>query len=119
MHLALVQTLYRARVSPNVRKFPLMALCGIAVHAVVCRPVLVGSLFFLPTQGFHFQVLHPLFFLFICTLHWCKHCTGLEVEPNLRKFPLTALYGVAVGGDVCRPVQVCAFVAPNASGFTF
>ena len=29
------------------------------------------------------------------------------------------MYGVAGGGAVCGPIQVCAFVAPTELGFTF
>ena len=81
-------------VASNLRNFPLTALCGIAADGVVCMPVLVCA-FFAPTQGLHFQALRPLGFLFICTLHWCKHCTGLDVAPNLRKFSMTVLCGIA------------------------
>ena len=77
--------------APNLRKFPLTALFEIAADGVVSKPVLVGTLF-APTQGLHFQTLHPLSFVFMRILHWCKHCTGLEVDQNLRKFPLTAIY---------------------------
>ena len=77
-------------VAANMRKFLLTVLCGIDAERVVSSPVLDGTLF-APTQILHFQALHPLTFLFICTLYWCKHYTGLEVSPNFRKFPLTAL----------------------------
>ena len=76
----------RLEEAQNLRKFPLTALCGIAADGVASRPFLVGTLF-TPTKGLYFQALHPLSFLFMCSLHWCKHCTGLEVEPNLREFP--------------------------------
>ena len=61
-------------VTANVHKFSITALCEFAADGVVCGPVLVGTLL-APTQGLQFQALHPLTFLFICTLHWCKHCT--------------------------------------------
>ena len=77
-------------VASIVCKFPMTALCGIAAHGLICRPILVGTLF-APTQGLHFQAIHPLSFLFINTLHWCNHCTVLEVAPNVRKFPLSAV----------------------------
>ena len=77
-------------VAPNFRKFPLTVLCGIDAERVLFSPVHDGTLFAL-TQILHFQALHPVTFLFICTLHWCKHCTGVEVAPNFRKFPLTVL----------------------------
>ena len=99
-------------VSPNSRKFPFTAQCGIAAGGVVCWPVLDGALFS-PTQGLHFQAFHPLRFLFMGTLHLCKHCTGLEVAPNLRKFPFTALYGIAADGVVCRPALDGAAFAPK------
>ena len=64
-------------VAPNVCKFPLTVLvCEFAVHAEVWRPNLVGTLFS-PTQA-----LLPRSFLFTCTLHWCKRCTGQEVAQN-------------------------------------
>ena len=87
-------------VSPNVRKFPFTVLCGVTAGVVVCRTVIDGAPF-APTQGLHFQALHLLSFLSTCTLHWCKHCTGLEASPNSRKFPFTALCGIAAGGVVC------------------
>ena len=74
-----------------------------AVGRVVCMPVLDGE-HIAPTQGLHFQALHPLSFLVICTLDWCKHSTLLEVAPNFRKFPFTALCGIAADEVVCRPV---------------
>ena len=99
-------------VAPNLRKFPMTVLCGIAADEVVCRPVLVCAPF-TPSLGLHFQPPHLLSFLFICTLHWCKHCTGKNVASNLRKFPLTALCGIAADGVVCMPVLVCGFFAPT------
>ena len=111
MYLTLVQTLYRARGSPQFRKFPLTALCG--VHAeVVCRPVHDGTPF-APIQGLHFQALLPLNFFFICTLQWCKHCTWLEVAPNFRKFPFTALYGIDAERVVSSPVLDGTMFAPT------
>ena len=90
MHLAKVQTLPGLELAVNLRKFPLTSPCGIDEERVVSKPVLDGTPF-APTQGLHFQTLLPHSFLFICTLQWCKHYTGLEVAPNFRKFPLTAL----------------------------
>ena len=80
----------RREVAPNFPKFPLTALCGIDAERVVSRPVLDGTLL-APTQGLHFQALLPLSFFFICTLQWCKHCTGLDVAPNFGKYLLAAL----------------------------
>ena len=97
---------------PNFRKFPLTALYRIDAERVVSRPVLDCTPFE-PTQGLHFQVLLPLSFLFKCTLQWCKHCTGLEVAPNLRKFPLTALGIVGAERVVSRPVLVGTLYAPT------
>ena len=77
------------------------------VGGLVCSPVQEGTLFAL-TQDFHFYALLLHTFLFKCTLHWCDHCTGPKVAPNLRKFPMTALYRAAVGGLVCRPTKVGA-----------
>ena len=68
-------------VAPNLRKFPFTAICEVAACRIVCSPVLDGAPF-VPTQGLHFQALHPLNFLFMCTLHWYKRCTGLETSPN-------------------------------------
>ena len=58
------------------------------------------------TQGLHFQALHPLSFLFTCNLHWCKHCTLLEVTTNVRKFSMTTLCVIAAQILICRPVLV-------------
>ena len=77
-------------VAPNLRKFPISALCRLAAGGEDCRPVPVGAPF-APTQDLHFQALHCLSFRLICTLHWCNHCTGLEVDPNLSKFSISAL----------------------------
>ena len=99
-------------VAPNFHKFALTALCEIAKDAVVCMPVLVGAPF-APTLGLHFRAPHSLSFLFICTLHSCKHCTGRNVAPNFRKFPLTALCEIAKDGIVWMPVLVGAPFAPT------
>ena len=88
------------------------ALYGIAALGLICRPVLVGTLF-APTQGLHFQALHSLSFFFICTLHWCKYCTVLEVAPNVRKFLLTALFEIAADGVLCGLVLVGTLFAPT------
>ena len=99
-------------VPPDVRKLPLTILCGDAEDGVVCRPFQVGALF-APTQGLHFQALQPLSFLFICTLHWCKHCTGIKVPSNVHKFPLTVLCDDAEDGVIFRPIQVRELFAPT------
>ena len=99
-------------VAPNLRKFPFTVLCVIAAEGVVCRSVTVGA-HTAPTQCLRFQALHLLGFLFIGILHWCKHCTGLDVAPNLRKFPFTALCVIPSLGVVCRSVLVGALFAPT------
>ena len=99
-------------VTTNVRKFPITTLCGITEQGLICRPILIGTLF-APTQGLYFQALHPLSFLFICTLHWCKHCTVLETAANVRKFAMTSLCGIAANGHICRPVFVGALLLPS------
>ena len=66
-------------------------------------PVLNGE-HIAPTQRLHFQALHPLSFLCICTLDWCKHFTLLAVAQNFCKFPFTSLCGIGVDEVVCRPV---------------
>ena len=90
------------------------ALCGITAQGLISWPFLVGALF-APTQGSHFQAFHPLRFLFICTLHWCKYCTVLAVTTNVRKFPMTSLCEIAAHGHICRPVLVGALLAPTHS----
>ena len=112
MHLALVQTLYQCRGSPEFAKISLTAMCVIAVEGVVCSPVLVGALF-APSHGLHFQVHQHLSFLFICTLHWLKHCTGVKPAPNLRKIPLTSMCAIAAERIVYRPVFAGAVFAPS------
>ena len=92
-------------VAPILRKFQLTAIRRIAANSVVCSLVLPGTLF-APIQGFNIWALNPLRFLFICTLHYCKHCTGLEEAPILRKFPPTALRGTAADAVVYRPVHI-------------
>ena len=99
-------------VTTNMRKFPMTALCGITALQLFCRPVLVGTLL-APTLGLHLQSLHPLSFLFICTFHWCKHCTVQEVTTNVRKFPMTALCGITAQGLICRPVLIGSLFAPT------
>ena len=95
-----------------MRKLPLTALCIIAAEGVVCWPVLVGPLF-APSHGLHFQVHQHFSFLFICTFHWCKHCTGVKVAANLHKFPLTALCEIEEEGVVCWPVLIGSLFAPS------
>ena len=99
-------------VTTNVHKFPLTTLCGITEQGLICRPILVGTLF-APTKGLHFQALHPLSLLFICTLHWCKHCTVLATAANVRKFAMTSLCGIAANGHICRPVFVGTLFCTN------
>ena len=99
-------------VDPNLRKFPFTAVCVIAAEGLVCRSVPVGALF-APTQGLCFQTLHPLSIIFIGTLNWCKHCNGLDVAPNLRKFPFTALCIIPAEVVVCRSVTVGALIVPT------
>ena len=99
-------------VTTNVRKFQMTALCGISAQELICRPVIVGTLF-APTQGLHFQALQPLSILFICTLHWYKHFIVLEVPTNMRNFPITALSGIAAPRLNCRPVLVGTLFAPT------
>ena len=112
MHLALVQTLYRLKVAPNLGKFVISALCRIEADGVVCGPVLVGAPF-APTQGYHFKALHLLSFHFMSTLHWCKHCTRLEVATKLGKFTISALRRIVADGVVCGHVHVDAPFAPT------
>ena len=90
-------------VARNLRKFPLSVLRGNHAERVVSWPVLYGTPF-APTQGLIFLGSLLLSFPFICTSHWYKHCTGLDVAPNLRKFPLTALCGIDSERVVSRPV---------------
>ena len=119
IHLALAQTLYRVRgISEFTQISTHSATCGIAAGGVVCRPIHDDAPF-APTQGLHFQALHPLSFLFICTLHWCKHLTMLKGATNLRKFPFTALCGIGADGEVCRPVLDSAPFFCTNPGFTF
>ena len=74
-------------VPTNVRKFALTVLCGDAEDGVFCRPVQVGAVF-PPKRGLHFQALQSLSLLFICTLHWWKHCTGLEVTTECAQISI-------------------------------
>ena len=117
MRLAFVQTLYRARGIPEFTQ--------ISIHSAMRNCCSRGSLQasprrcgFCTTQGLHFQALQPFSFLFIRTFHWCKHCTWLEVFPNLRKFPFTALCKITAGVVVCRTVLDGAPLA-SAQGFHF
>ena len=68
---------------------------------------------FAPTQVTHFQDFLLLNFLFICTLHWCNRCTGLEVAPNFRKFPFTAVCGIDAERVVSSPVLDGMLFAPT------
>ena len=99
-------------VTMNVCNFPMTAFCGIAAQRLIYRPVLNGTLS-ATTRRLYFKALHPHRFLFICTLHWCKHCTVLEVTTNVRKFPMTALCGISADGVVCGPVLVGTIFAPS------
>ena len=98
-------------VAPNLRKFPFTAKC-VNAEVVICMSVTVGA-HFAPTKGLHFQALQLLDFNFIYTLHWRKHCTGLDVAPNLRKILFTALCAIPTQGVVCRSVLVGALFAPT------
>ena len=98
-------------VAANFRKFPFTALYGAVGDGVLWRPVTVGAPF-APIQGLHFWSLHILSFPFICTLRWCKHCTGQEVAAHFCKFPFTALYGEVGDGVLWGPVTVDAPFAP-------
>ena len=68
---------------------------------------------FAPKKGLHFKTLHVHSFLIICTLHWCNLCTELGLVANVREFPLKALYGGLLVGDIGRPVRLCAPFAPR------
>ena len=105
-------------VAVSLRNFSLTALRSLREMEVLCRPVRipVGALF-APTKGLHFQAVHLISFLFICTLHCCKHCTRLEVAAILRKFPSTALCVDAGYGGIFRPVPVGAHFAPTTGLF--
>ena len=91
LFICTLQWCKRCRCSPEFAQSSIDgAICEIRAEQVVSRHVLVGSLFAL-TQILHFQAVLPLSFIFICILHWCKHCTRLNAAPNFRKLPLTAL----------------------------
>ena len=64
-------------------------------------------------QGLHIQVLLPYSFRFMCTLLCCSDCTEWQVAPNVRKFPLAALYRAAIDGLFCGPVKEGALFAPR------
>ena len=102
----------------NWRISPLTALYGAAEDGVVCGPVQVGTLF-APTQGLHFQDLLPHSFLFMFTLHWCKH-TQREVAPN------SELWQISIDDRIWRCMRQSSlearagrYVFCTDSGFTF
>ena len=105
------------KVTTNVRKFPITVLCEIAADVAVCGAVLVDTLL-APTQGLQFQAVHPLSFHFICTLHWCKHCTVLEVTTEVRKISNDgAMRNDSAGSNLqARP---CRHGFCTDPGFTF
>ena len=96
-------------VTTNVRKFPMTTLCGIAAHGHISRPSL-SVRFWHRRKGLHFQALHHLSFLLICTLHWCKQCTVLEIAANVRKSPMKALCVIAAQILICRSVLAVRFL---------
>ena len=110
MQLALVQPLYHARSSPNV--------CA-NFHSRTSTLLQFAKLIAGPSRSVGFlhelkvYTLLPHRFVFICTLLWCNHCTVLEVAPNLRKFPFTDLYGIAVRRAFCGPGPVSGLSAPT------
>ena len=105
--------MHRARGSPEFSQISIDGpIYGAAGAGVVSGSVQVGTLF-APTLGLHFQALLPHSFLFICTLHWYKHCTRLELAPNKCIFQMMALYGAAENRVVCGPVQVGTLFAPT------
>ena len=99
-------------IAPILQKFPPTALCKTASDAVICRPLHVGTLF-APSMDFHIWAPYPLSFLFICTLHWCNHCTGLEVAPILRELPSTTPHRTEEDAVVYRPVHFRAILVPS------
>ena len=107
----------RLEIAPSCANFHWRPYASMQDMEVICRPISIGALF-APSRGLHLLALHPLSFLFMCTLHWCKHCTSLEVAVSLRKFPLTALCVDAVYGDAlyARPGR-CAFCTNNWFAF--
>ena len=87
MHLALAPALYRAGGIPEFTQ--------IFIHDAMLNCCRRSSLQarprqspFAPTQGLHFQALHPLSLLFICTLHWCKHYTRQDVCPEFTQISI-------------------------------
>ena len=68
---------------------------------------------FYTDQEFMLSTSHLHGFLFICTLHLCKHCTVVLVAPNLRKLTITALCVNAAEALVCRSVTVVTHFAPT------
>ena len=98
-------------------KFPFTALYSAVEDGVVCRPVSVGSLI-APIQRLLFQALHSHSFLLICTLYWCKHCTGRDAVPNLSKISIhgPVRRGWGLSSLQARPGR-CAFRIDQS--FTF
>ena len=86
VHPGMMQALHRARGGP---KLPQISIDGAMRN--LCRTSSFQARprqYAFCTKGLHYQALLPLSFLFTYNLHWCNHCTGLDVAPNFRKFPL-------------------------------
>ena len=112
MHFPLVETLYRARGSPECARIcfdcPLRNCSRRSSFRARSRWYA-----FCTVPGFTFSGFPSLMFLFICILHWCKHCTVLEVTTNVRKCPMTAQCEIAADVVVYGPFLVGTLFAPT------
>ena len=106
MHLALAPALYRARGIPEFTQ--------IFIHDAMLNCCRRSSLQarprqspFAPTQGLHFQALHPLSLLFICTLHWCKHYTRQDVCPEFTQ--------ISIHGSMRNCCRRSSFACPSST----
>ena len=113
LHLGFVQTLYRAI---GCSEFAQIFIHG-PIRRCRRREQFGGPSwqvrFLHQLKVYIFRLLFPITSFSYAPSRWCKHCTGRQVAPNLRKFPYTALYGAAGIAAVWRPVPVRAPFAPT------
>ena len=93
------------KIPANFGKFSITALYGGVGEGLISSPVEVWKPFE-PTACFNISTLHPLSFMFMCSLHQCNICT---VPENAREYSRIFHDGTIRSdgkGLVCSPVQV-------------
>ena len=95
MILALVQRLFRARISRQCAWISIGIIMRRCSKRIISQ-VRKGLFVFAQTQGLHFRTLLSLAFLLMWYLHQCNVCSELGLVVKVREFPLASLCDVAV-----------------------